>query len=149
MADRWFELAAQALHAAMSNPHDPTEAAGHVKALHEECGADGIVSAILAWSDTLIDQAGFPTDGTAIQAAWMPQDTGVIQDAEATEPVARWAGRLIIARATGDEATWAALMDSVPQEPAVQADHIMCLLALVALNVRMLEQGTHPALTRG
>ena len=148
MADRWYELGTQALHAAMRDPHDLAGAAPHVQALFDECGQDGLVRAILGWSDTLINRSGIPTDGTPVRAAWMPYDPDdpnpQVKTADEIEPVARWAGRLLVARAALDQDAWNALMDSVPKDPAVMGDHVMELLGMIALNLRMIQDGTHP-----
>ncbi|MFI6819232.1 hypothetical protein ACIBG7_43075 [Nonomuraea sp. NPDC050328] len=144
MAERWFELGTAALHAAMRTPHDLTAAVGHVQALIDECEPDGLVRAILAWSDTLIDRSGMFADGSLIQLMWLPEGADAAVFADDVEPLTRWSGRLLVARALDDQATWEALMDSVPDDPRVRGDHVLALLRIVALNLLQIQLGTHP-----
>ncbi len=62
------------------------------------------------------------------------RQTGKVTGADAAPPAARWAGRLIAARAADDEAGYAALLQA-PAEGGELGDCIMALLSMVALNL--------------
>lgn len=128
-------LATRALHAAMAGQDE--QAAAFVQQINDTYGADGLMVALLAWCDTftLNVTGGFTASGP-VALRWRFEDTGTVQTADEVPPAARWAGRLLIARATDDQAMFNTLMASIPPDPRIVGDHVLALLDMVALNLR-------------
>lgn len=133
-------LAAAALHKAMA---DDWHAAGRViERIADECGATGLARAMLGWCDTLIARdpalAGL-AEGGAVMLVFKETKSGRIDtNADDVPPCARWAGRMVAARAAGDRATWDALMGAVPADE--QGAHVSAVLEGVALSLRRLNE---------
>lgn len=132
---RAMELAGVALYAAMAD--DTDKAVDAVKAISEETGGEGLMDAILGWCDTLIVRTPDLEIGKPVKIAWMEAETRRINDGpHEVRPTARWAGRLLAARAADDHDTFMALMDSIPHGPKDVGDHVWELVQMVALNLR-------------
>lgn len=133
---RAVRLAGDALRAALTENWPVANKT--VERIDAECGATGIVTAILGWSDTLIARVPNLT-GRPVRLAFMNADSGRIdENADDVPDETRWAGRLLAARAADDEATWNALVDALPDDPAAVGAHVGHLLQMVALNLRHL-----------
>lgn len=131
---RAMDLARTALWAAVRDDTDQAVAA--VKSISSETGGEGLMDAILGWCDTAIAQAGVEV-GAPIRIAWMEAETlRVNAGPEEVRPTARWAGRLLAARAADDQDMFMALMDSIPHDPKAVGDHVWELVQMVALNLR-------------
>lgn len=128
---RVTKIATIALHLAMQDKL--REAASYVDRLN---GTDGLVDAILGWIDTYIAYC-HPThkQGELIRIAWVDMDAAVLhENADDVQVGARWAGRLIAARAADDQGQFLALLRSLPAGSAL-GDGIMALLHAVALGL--------------
>ncbi len=138
--ERTLRLAAEALYAAMAA--DSPRATEAVKAINAECGGEGLGLAISAWCDTLICEYRKAT-GTAedapVKFAWQDADTGDISVTGSDLPdQARWAGRLIAARARLDRESYEALISSLPDDGWVIGGYVSALLSSVALTLQRL-----------
>jgi hypothetical protein len=131
MDARTKKIATVALHLAQQD--NMREAAGYVERLN---GTDGLIDAILGWIDTYIAYC-HPThkEGEAIRIAWVDVDAATVHmDADDVHFGARWAGRLIAARAADDQGQFLALLRSLPAGAAL-GDGIVALLRAVALGL--------------
>ena len=133
---RAMELAAVAMHAATAG--DTGRAMKAMQTISDETGGEGLMDAILGWCDTLIANTPGIEVGKPVAIAWMEAETRRINTCpDEVRPTAVWAARLIAARAANDEATFHALMESVPhQPPTAMGDHVWELVQMVALNLR-------------
>jgi len=129
------ELAKRALRAAMREDQDG------VRRSFAAISADGRAAAfaLTAWCDWTIQAqmkmqglempAAGPMPGLA-QPGWLDLDTGrVVLDADEMPPVARWAGRLIAARAAADWDQFTALVRSLPDDGQERAQYAYALLS--------------------
>lgn len=143
---RAVRLAAKALTHALKE--DWPAATRAVQAVNDKCGSGGIATAILVWSDTLIDyNPGTTGDGRPVRLAFMNADTGHVdldENADAVPEQFRWAGRVIAARAAQDQPGWEALIDSLPDDPHVHGRHVGAVLEVVALTLRNILGGRSP-----
>lgn len=143
---RHYELASEALHAAIRNDWPAAVAAVHT--LNAECPGQ-VLPAMCAWIDTFADRYAqtvgreLPADGDLVELAFMEQGTGNITGADATPPHTRWAGRLIAARVAMDKPAFDALIEVLPDDPAVVGRHIGSVLHIVALGLNSIEQGNN------
>lgn len=128
---RVTKIATIALHLAMQDKM--REAAGYVERLN---GTDGLIDAILGWIDTYIAYC-HPThrQGELVRIAWVDVDAAVVHaNADDVHFGARWAGRLIAARAADDQDQFLALLRSLPPGAAL-GDGITALLRAIALGL--------------
>lgn len=128
------ELATKALHAAMREDWDA------VRQSFTDLSADGhaITFALMAWCDTTIGAQAqmqgleIPPDGPApgiAQPGWLDVETGrVTLDADQIPPAARWAGRLVAARAAMDHDQFRALIGAMPGDGSERAQYAFALL---------------------
>lgn len=132
------ELATQALHAARREDWDA------VKQSFADISADGkaVTFALMAWCDTTIkagaDLMGQPSPDAGevaepvaeiVRPAWIHAETGrVTLDADEMTPEARWAGRLVAARAAMDEVQWQVLVGTLPGDGFVRGQYVLALL---------------------
>lgn len=140
---RASQLAATALHHGLRG--EWKKATRVVQRLSDETGTDGIDWALLRWADTLI--ARMPGDtNNGIRIMFLDVDdagAGALKaNADDVPPPARWAGRMIAARATDDPATWEALKAAVPRDPEIRGQHVAALLETVALTLGHLRSAT-------
>jgi hypothetical protein len=142
-----YRYAATALSAAIANDADAYSKA--MRSLSRNYGGDGIGAAMLAWIDTLLAEIQAPGGKAIFAPAWMVVDeataaggTGKINGADDTPPEARWAGRLIAARANDDEASYLAILDSAPQGERAWSKHINTLAMTVAASIAFLASST-------
>jgi hypothetical protein len=135
---RAMRLASAALSCAMAE--DWGRATKAMQRIGDECGQVGIRRAVLGWSDTLIARMGH-TPGQPVAIAFQQAETGRIDtaDSEYVPDRVRWAGRVIAARAADDQATWDALMDSLPEDGRVIGQYVGAVLETVALMLRQME----------
>lgn len=135
MDARTKKIATVALHLAMKE--DFEEAANYVKRLS---GTEGLISAMLAWIDTLIAEL-YPEhkDGKPIAIRFLANETDEVGTADDVEWSKAWAGRLISYRAADDHDGFNAVLRSVPQGRAL-GDGIMALLNLVATSLANAEK---------
>ena len=132
-----YRLAHAALLAAIDGKF-PT-AARLVQRLYDECGADSVLDAVLAWCDTLHAHA---TDGdmTPIKTriGHMAVETGAVDK----NPPARiaTAGRLIAARMADDEAGFRSICAEVSSDKA-WSEVVSGVLEQVSATVRTIPRG--------
>ncbi|TMR11047.1 hypothetical protein ETD86_37005 [Nonomuraea turkmeniaca] len=139
---RAMDLARIALWAAVRDDNDRAVAA--LKAINEETGGEGLMDAILGWCDTAIAHIGIEV-GKPVKIAWMEAETQRINSGpDEVRPTARWAGRLLAARAADDHDTFMALIDTIPGGPKDVGDHVWELVQMVALNLRAQQSGETP-----
>lgn len=141
--ERVTQLAADALNAAIDDDGD--RAAKAVKAISDEAGGEGLGWAVTAWCDTLIlhyrHATGTPDDAP-IRPGWLHAGTGERTTEADDVPVeARWAGRVIAARAALDHPAYDALFRSLPEDGAAVGDHVTMLLSMTGLTLRSLLEG--------
>jgi len=148
-----YRYATTALDAAIAN--DPDAYAKAMRSLSRNYGGEGVGAAMLAWVDTLLVEIQAPGGKVIFAPAWMAVDeatadagSGKINGADDTPPEARWAGRLIAARANDDEATYLAVLHSAPQDERAWSRHVNALAMTVALTIRRHLAGK-PVLHRG
>jgi hypothetical protein len=123
-----IQLAADALAAAMGGDQEAAVAALH------KLDAEGVYTAMTAWCDTLAIRRGVSrVPGRVLRPAWRDTETGlVITDADAVDPVMRWAGRFMAARAVMDHDTVQALAGSLPCDAQITGEHVLMVLQMVA-----------------
>lgn len=141
--ERVTQLAADALNAAIDD--DISRASKAVKAISDEAGGEGLGWAVTAWCDTLIlhyrRATGTPGDAI-VQPGWQHADTGEKTTDPGDVPAeARWAGRVIAARAALDHTAYDALFQSLPEDGAAVGDHVTMLLSMAGLTLRSLLEG--------
>ncbi len=107
----WWDLAAEAFEAAVDK--DPHTAVQRINALVAGHGWQGLQSAMQMWADAAMYAAGIGP-GTVVQPSWKAVETGEITDGDTSPVAARWAGRMLAARAANDPAQWAALLEAAP-----------------------------------
>jgi hypothetical protein len=139
---RAFDLTTAALQAAMTERW--VAAGSALTAINTELGGAGVAYAIKALCDTLIGRERELTgteDGTPIRPAWFDTDRNRLSlDADEVPVEARWAGRLIAARAAMDRDSYDALIAAVGTDGRTVAAHVSALLQMVALTLRELEE---------
>lgn len=75
--------------------------------------------------------------GKAVQPVWVDVDTGRVSGADDVDPVWRWAGRYVAARAAGDAAQCEALVNGLRElPPAAVVGQVGGLVQMCALAVR-------------
>jgi len=136
-------LATDALNAAIRD--DSRRAGLAIKAISDEAGGEGLAYAVTAWCDTLILHyrrvTGTP-DNAPVRPGWHHADTGERTTDPGDVPAeARWAGRVIAARAALDHDAYRALLDSLPEDGAAVGDHVAMLLSVTGLTLRSLLEG--------
>ena len=111
-----------------------------VRKTFAEISADGraVTFALMAWCDwTIAAQCkilGRPMPGPGEPAevarpGWWNAETGKITlDADAVPPAARWAGRLVAARAALDEVQWKVLVGTMPGDGFKRGEFAAALL---------------------
>jgi hypothetical protein len=130
-----IKLATTALHAGMRG--DWPAATRATQAINDRHGGDGLLAAMLAWTDTFIHhRIGAFVSDKPVALAFQSVETGEIESADEVRPEIRWAGQMITARATDDKATWDALLGAVPQDPKVIGAHVGALLETIVLGLR-------------
>ena len=135
------ELAMQALQAAMGEDWPA------VMQAFAGMSTDGnaVMFALMAWCDWTIQAqaemqglempAEGPMPGIA-RPGWLNTDTGqVTLDADEIPPAARWAGRLVAARAAMDEAQFKALAGALPDDRIKRGEYAAALLTGCAAMV--------------
>jgi len=136
-----LELARDALLAAMRKQVDDTTE--HLRALiHDH--PRGIQTALLAWCDTVAQHLGVdPDDGTVKTLTFWDTESGHISDLSQVDPVYRWAGRLITARAAMDQDAYAALCAIVDDlGPQDRGKHVIAVLNCAAMTINGVPAGS-------
>jgi len=136
-------LAAIALRDALAG--DMKAAMATVTQISDQTGGAGLEYAMRGWCDSLIVRyrsvTGSPDDAV-IRPAWVDGDSGRVDfNADDVPAQARWAGRMISARAAMDQGTWNALMAALPRDGYVIGDHVAALLGMVAGTLNALKAG--------
>lgn len=130
----WVEPATEALQLAVNG--DYKAAAKAVERMADEHGPRSVILAMKAWIDTALRRAGVERYGDSVRLGFVAAETGKVDmDADDVRPTVAWAGRLFAARIADDEATFRALLNSVPRIPRIMGDHIMAVLTSAALTV--------------
>lgn len=129
---RALVLAGEALRAALNS--DWPGAVDLVAAIGRECGGEGVQTALLAWSDTLIAERPSPSGLPVHLVFWDAETCGRVEP-ECVPDRALWAGRMLAARAAEDKDMWFALLDALPDDPAVVGSHVGAVLETVALGI--------------
>ena len=139
---RGLQLAADALRSAMREDH--TRAARAVQALSDELGGEGVMLAIHAWTDTLVDayrQVTGTPDDAPVRPGWVNAQSGEIATDAGDVPVeVRWAGRFIAARAAMDLPSCHALLGALPDDGDAIGRHVAALLNIAGLTLWSLKR---------
>lgn len=149
-APPWASAAATVLHAAR-NGHWTTAAVvlGRIVA---DYGSGAVVEVMAAWIDTFAHVCGITEQGE-IGPAFFDTDMGVDMGIDDVPRDVAWAGRLVAARLNGDEPTFEALIDAVPND-ATWMECVNRVLSLVASGINAhlgleLEDGQDHETTNG
>jgi len=142
--ERAKELVTQALHAALRE--DWPAAGKAMTAVSTETGGQGIYYAIRLLCDTAIGQqrrAGTLADTPGpYRPGWMNAETGAVTlDADAVPAPARWAARLVTARAAMDQEAYHGLLAGMPEDGAERGAYAAALLHGTALAVKAAQDG--------
>ncbi len=135
-------LAAAALAAALASKW-PT-ASRYVKRINDECGGEGLNTALVGWCDTYIDHA---TDGhhepTRARMYFVRADTGGLDHAGSPDlpPRIDWAGRLVAARGSMVLEAWQAALDELPEDGYQVGAYVMAVLECVATSINGFPRG--------
>ena len=129
----WHGLASAALRAGVRD--EWVTAAKTVTRINAEHGGDVIPGVLAAWIDTMVLTCGAPPADALVLLAWLNADTGTMQPADEVPPPARWAGRLILARAQLDREQFEALINSV-QSREEWTHGVLAVLRSCALSLR-------------
>ena len=115
-----------------------------VKRISDECGGEGMNTALLAWCDTMADHAngGLPP-AKRVNMALVNADTGQLDQlgTDAVPAKHQWAARLVAARAAMDHDAFAALIEELPQDALEMSRYIFAVLEGVAHTVNGLPRG--------
>lgn len=135
-------LAAAAYQAGLAGKWKTAES--YLHRLSQECGGEGVTTALIAWCDTYADHA---TDGQPVgerpNMAFVNTDTGRLDEpGSATVPAkVQWAFRLIIARATMDLDEWDAAIADLPADALEMSQYIYAVLQGLVHTVNGLPRG--------
>jgi hypothetical protein len=122
----WFGPGRAVLQAAVDEDFD--RAGELLGDLHAAQGWQGLQSAMQMWGDWAVQAAGIDLT-KPIKLRWREVNTNVVTDADNTPPAARWAGRMLMARAMMDYDTWDSLLSvgiGDNAAPFIQAYLEMC-----------------------
>lgn len=139
------EFATRALHAAMREDWDAASAA--MTSLSAETGSDGVLWAVLRFCDTIIGRQlamqGLPGDAWdgGVRMSWLNTDTGAVGHAGQVPDSVRWAGQLVAAKAAQDEATFRALIATMPDDDRGRGRYVGALLQSAAITANMARAG--------
>lgn len=134
MTPSWREQARLALELAVND--DLPAATDVLAALAGAHGLRGVLRAVQAWLDTVLEARGVTMGASAgVRLGFVELETGELTDADQAPPRQVWAGRLLAARAADDEAAFRALIDSVPDRDEL-GHRVNAVLAMCALNLR-------------
>jgi hypothetical protein len=135
-------LAGAALHAGIDG--DWTKASYYVQRINDECDPSGLCDAPIGWCDTQIEHAtgGDFEFSDRFQAHTMEVGSGQLDRDDAPARV-RWAYRLVLARARGDETEFRALLDDLNsfEDGAQRGSYVGALVESAALAMRTLPRG--------
>jgi len=136
-------LAAAAFQAGLAGKWRAAERA--VQRIGDECGEEGVNTAMLAWCDTLIahasGEAGMAPRRIGIQ--FWHGETGEL-DAPGSQRVpaeTQWAARLLQARAAMDQGAWIAACEDLPEDRLAIGQHVWAVLQLTVWQVNGLPSG--------
>lgn len=140
----WLPLATRAFAASMRG--DDRVAVRLIERIATEHGPDAILGALIAWLDTLLvegfGQETFQTGGVGF---YLVNDNHEHETVDGTQPAeAVWAGRLMAARAAGDQAQFEALIAAATGEgttPASWARHVHTTLQCCTLTYQYVKEG--------
>lgn len=138
---RVLSLAERALQGAIDQDR-PAEAAA-MNAISEEHGGEGTAEAIIAWCDALIAAHALPAGSEFVALNWVDAE-GRVRHAGDVDPYARWAGRVVMARARMGRDTFSALLNALPDDGMAVSEHLAVLLELIAVNLRAVMGGKPP-----
>ena len=141
----WLPLATRAFAASMRG--DDRVAIRLTERIATEHGPDAVIGAIIAWLDTLLIEGfghgNFQTGGVGF---YLVNDDGDPETVDGSQPSeAVWAGRLMAARAAGDQATFDALIAAVTGDgvtPASWARHVHTVLECCTLTYQYVKETT-------
>jgi hypothetical protein len=139
-------LAERALQGAVDQ--DRPAAAAAINTINEEHGGEGTAEAIIAWCDTLIAAHALPAGSEFVALNWVDAE-GRVRHADVVDPYARWAGRVVMARARMHRDTFSALLDALPDDGMAVSEHLAVLLELIAVNLRAVKSGEPPQSHKG
>jgi cellulase/cellobiase CelA1 len=134
-------LAGAALQGAISQDAPAADTA--INAIYVEHGGEGLTEAIIAWCDTLTAALPLPPGEDLVGLGWI-DETGQARTADDVDPQARWAGRIVMARAREDKDTFNALIGALPDDGVAASQHLAVLLHLIATNLRVAVSGQPP-----
>lgn len=141
-------LASMALFWAHSR--DTDRAARYIQRIHNECGFNGVITAMVGWMDTYADHATDghldPTGVTITSMKLMNAKTGQLEDLDdspASDHV-KWAARLVEARIRMNEDEFNQIMGELPAECGA---YVLAVLLAVADTMNSMPRGF--ALHRG
>lgn len=114
--DRAIHLATVAYHAAMADDLIGLSAA--LNAITDECGAEGVTTALIAWCDTYIQHAsGGQPFGAAKVYGWDDKTDRLMTDTSGLPASDQWGIRLVSARASMDLAAFTAALQELNDMP--------------------------------
>lgn len=134
----WYPLAKKALLATVDEDYDTGTDA--INELVRTYGPTVVPAVLLALVDTMLGHTVVPASPDAL--AFLETGSGAIQGADEVPPPVRWAGRLVMARACDDHATFTALIDSVTTDEQWSAN-CNAVLNMCGLNIRRAKEAAH------
>lgn len=143
-------LAAAALQSAQAGRWEA--ATRYVLRINDECGGQGLNTAICAWADAFVEHAcdGMPDGPRFGRMGFINGDDGRLEhdDAERLPERIRWAGRLIQARAALDKEAFDALIDELPEDGFEIGRYVSAVLECVSQSMNGLPRGFASAAAR-
>jgi hypothetical protein len=117
----------------------------YVVRINDECGGQGLNTALMAWCDTYIDHALDGAEPSAGQAnvGFVCESTGQL-DRMGSENVPlriQWAGRLMAARGAMDQTAWLATIAELPADGFEIGEYVGAVLDVVTRTINGLPRG--------
>lgn len=131
----WEEQAAEALtHAIGSKWKQATDQVGD---MIEEHGVGIITQVMLCWIDATLVMGGVEIGQSdrVVVPLFVDATTGQVTEVDKTPPAVRWAGRLLVSRATGDLDTALGLVRSISTYDEL-TDNLIGVLTVCSVTLR-------------
>lgn len=121
------------------------KAVRYIQRIGDECGGEGVTTALVAWCDAYLDHAvdGVPEAAVVGNVAFIQGETGQLDKAgsERVPDEIQWAGRAVKARAELDHEAWLRALDEIPTDERQVGVYVLALLRVVATSVNGLPRG--------